>query len=135
MNEKPIEKEKIITHWVENSTEDYKTMLTLFGARRYSWSLFVGHLVIEKLLKAYYVKTNNGYPPFIHNLLRLAVASKILVSDELKLKLTTISAFNINARYDDYKNSFHKRCTPEFTSEWINKIKELRLWIIEQIKA
>jgi len=25
--------------------------------------------------------------------------------------------------------SFKKQCTPEFTSEWINKLKELRPWI------
>lgn len=135
MNEKKLDTQKIINHWILNSNEDYDTMTALFDAKRYSWSLFLGHLVIEKLLKAYFVKTNNDYPPYGHNLLRLAVASKIQITDDLKLKLTTISAFNINARYDDYKNSFQKRCTPEFTSEWINKIKELRLWITELIKT
>lgn len=45
-----------------------------------------------------------------------------------------ISAFNINARYDDYKNSFQKKCTPEFTFDWVDKIKELRVWIKKQIK-
>jgi len=35
----------------------------------------------------------------------------------------------INARYDDYKNSFYKLCTDDFTKEWVTKIKECRLWI------
>jgi|LSQX01.3.fsa_nt_gb hypothetical protein len=35
----------------------------------------------------------------------------------------------INARYDDYKNSFYKLCTDDFTKEWITKTKECRLWI------
>lgn len=90
--------------------------------------------MIEKLLKAYFVKVNNDYPPFVHNLLRLAMISDIKITDELKYKLTTISAFNINARYDDYKRSFQKKCTPEFTSEWIKNIQKLRLWIRELIK-
>ena len=135
MDKKTFDKQTIIDHWVLSSQEDYGTMMTLFDAKRYSWSLFLGHLVIEKLLKAYFVKINDDYPPLIHNLLRLGVISKLKISGELKLKLVTISAFNINARYDDYKNSFCKRCTPEFTFEWINTIKKLRLWIIEQIKA
>ncbi len=27
------------------------------------------------------------------------------------------------------KMSFKKHCTPEFTSEWIEKLKEVRIWI------
>ena len=43
----------------------------------------------------------------------------------------TVTAFNINARYDDYKMSFHKKCTPKFTEDWVEKLKEKRLWIKE----
>ncbi len=47
--------------------------------------------------------------------------------------LDSISRFNIKARYDDYKQSFYKLCTDEFTKEWIEKIKECRLWIKMQL--
>ena len=134
MNKVKLDKQKIINHWIVNSDDDFDTMIALFNAKRYSWSLFLGHLVIEKLLKAYFVKVNLDYPPYMHNLLRLAKESKMDITDDLKYKLTTISAFNINARYDDYKNSFQKKCTPGFTLDWVNKIKELRAWIKEQIK-
>ena len=134
MDKQQFDKEKIIDHWARNSNDDYDTMIAMFDSKRYSWSLFMGHLVLEKLLKAYFVKVNDEYPPYIHNLLRLAIGAKIEVSDDLKLQLTTISAFNINARYDDYKNSFRKKCTPEFTVKWFNIIKELRSWIIKQIE-
>lgn len=134
MNKVKLDKQKIINHWIVNSDDDYDTMIALFNSKRYSWSLFLGHLVIEKLLKAYFVKVNLDYPPYVHNLLRLAKESKMDITDDLKYKLTTISAFNINARYDDYKNSFQKKCTPGFTLDWVNKIKELRAWIKEQIK-
>jgi HEPN domain-containing protein len=104
-------------------------MTVMFNSKRYSWALFIGHLMIEKLLKAYFVKVKSDYPPFIHNLLRLAEKADLKLTDERKEQLVTITAFNINARYDDYKMSFKKQCTPEFTSEWIEKLKELRLWI------
>ena len=90
--------------------------------------------MIEKLLKAYFVKINEDYPPYVHNLLRLAKNSNIKITNNLKLQLTTISAFNLNARYDDYKRSFQKRCTPNYTLEWIDNIKQLRLWILELIR-
>jgi hypothetical protein len=30
---------------------------------------------------------------------------------------------------DDYKRLFYNLCTPQYTTEWIEKIKEYRLWI------
>ncbi len=80
-------------------------------------------------MKAYFVKVKSDYPPFIHNLLRLAEKADLELTDDKREQLVTITAFNINARYDDYKMSFKKQCTLEFTSKWIAKIKELRLWI------
>lgn len=90
--------------------------------------------MIEKLLKAYYTKVKSDYPPFIHNLLRLAEKANLELTEDRKEQFITITAFNINARYDDYKKSFKYRCTPEFTSEWIEKLKGLRLWIRQLIK-
>ena len=101
----------------------------MFDNKKFDWSLFVGHLMIEKLLKALYVKINNDYPPFIHNLLRLAEKCDLELNDDQKLFLVTVTAFNINARYDDYKMSFQQKCTPEFTAKWIENLKINRQWI------
>ena len=124
-----FDKGKLIKYWIEGSDDDYETMRAMLDAKRYSWSLFVGHLMIEKLLKAYYVKVNSNYPPFIHNLLRLAEKANLELTESKKEYLVTITAFNINARYDNYKRSFKERCTPEYTAEWIEKIEEIRTWI------
>jgi HEPN domain-containing protein len=90
--------------------------------------------MIEKLLKALYVKINSDYPPLIHNLLRLAEKCNLDLSDNQRLFFVTVTAFNINARYDDYKMSFQKKCTPEFTSIWIENLKNNRQWIKKLIK-
>ncbi|MFW5721641.1 MAG: hypothetical protein ACOCWW_04590 [Bacteroidota bacterium] len=37
----------------------------MFKFKTFSWSLFIGHLMIEKLLKALYVNTKSDYPPSI----------------------------------------------------------------------
>ena len=124
-----LNKDKLIKYWIDGSDDDFDTMTAMFESKRYSWSLFIGHLMIEKLLKAYYVKIKSDYPPFIHNLLRLAEKADIELTDDQREQLVTITAFNINARYDDYKMSFKNQCTPEFTIEWINKLKKMRPWI------
>lgn len=45
-----------------------------------------------------------------------------------------ITSFNIEARYPDYKHEFYKKCDREFTSLYIRKIKELREWLLDQLK-
>lgn len=91
----------------------------------------MGHLSVEKLLKALYIKIHNAHPPFIHNLLRLAELNNLELSNDKKLFFATVTAFNINTRYDDYKKSFKQKCTHEYTSFWIEQIKEIRVWIMK----
>ncbi len=134
MDNKKFDKERLTKYWIDSSDDDFDTMIEMFKSKRYSWSLFIGHLMIEKLLKAYYVNAKSNYPPYIHNLLRLAEKADMKIDNDKKEQLVTVSAFNINARYDDYKMSFKLRCTPEFTAEWIDKLKELRKWIKQLIK-
>lgn len=133
MNSKKWDKDNLIRYWLEGADDDFDTMTAMYDTKRYNWSLFIGHLMLEKLLKALYVKVNSDYPPYIHNLLRLAEKSNLELSENKKKQLITITAFNINARYDDYKMSFKKQCTPDFTNEWIEKIQDLRTWIKQLI--
>jgi HEPN domain-containing protein len=67
-----IRPENVLKYWITISDNDFDTMMDFFNIKRYNWSLFLGHLVIEKLLKAYYVKTKKEHPPLIHDLLKLA---------------------------------------------------------------
>ena len=106
-NKSEINAEKIVTYWIGSSDKDFDTMNNLFKSKDYHWSLFVGHLVIEKLLKAYFVKNQNEYPPFIHDLRRLAEAANLTLNEEQKLFFDTVTRFNISARYDDYKLNFY----------------------------
>jgi HEPN domain-containing protein len=129
MERKEFDRDKLILYWVDSSDDDFDIMIAMFEAKRFSWALFVGLLMIEKLLKALYAGTNNDYPPYIHNLLRLAEKCKLDLTEDQKIFFLTVTAFNINARYDDYKMSFQRKCTPEFTSAWIENLKIYRLWI------
>ncbi len=128
-----INVEKIIQYWIEMSDNDYNSMLDMVGIKRYNWALFVGQLVIEKLIKAAYVKVHHKHPPFLHDLLKILKKCNVSVTEEQMDILDTITTFNINARYDDYKLAFYKQCTPEYTEIWINNIKNIRQWIIETL--
>lgn len=128
-----IDTDKIVRHWIETSDDDFQTMLSLFEAKSYGWSLFLGHISVEKLLKAYYVNKNKKHAPFTHNLYRLAELSEIELTEEYADWLDKITYFNLNARYDDYKREFYSLCTVDFAKDWIEKIKTTRSWIKQML--
>ena len=128
-----IDVDKVVKHWIETSDDDFKAMLNLFESKSFNWALFVGHISVEKLLKALYVKTYKEHAPFTHNLYRLAELCKVKMTDEQSDWLDKVTSFNLNARYNDYKKEFYYQCTPEFTEFWIEKIKILRSWINQML--
>lgn len=82
MNQENIDIEKIVSHWSTSSERDFNTMMNLYKTKDYHWSLFIGHLVIERLLKAAVVKTIKKHAPLTHDLRRLAKISHIEFEDE-----------------------------------------------------
>ncbi|MGD9558720.1 MAG: HEPN domain-containing protein [Mangrovibacterium sp.] len=132
MNE-DIDDDKTYNHWINTSDKDAVTMDHLYHSKDYHWSLFIGHIVIERLLKACVVKETRKHALFTHDLTKLAELAGLRFSEEHLDWLDTISTFNLNARYDSYKEAFYKKCTYEFTTEWIDKIKMLQAWIKEKL--
>jgi HEPN domain-containing protein len=129
-----MDKDDVFCYWMESSENDYQAMRHLFEKGDYAWSLFIGHLVIEKLLKACYIQQVDISPPFIHDLNRLAEKSEILMNEDQKDTLDAISTFNLRARYDDYKMTFHNKCTRSFTEKWIREIEETRTWLKQKLQ-
>jgi HEPN domain-containing protein len=128
-----LDVDKIVKHWTETSDGDFNTMLILFRSKSYHWALFMGHIAIEKLLKAYFVKQKGIHAPLTHNLYRLAELVELEVSEEYAEWLFKITTFNLNARYDDYKKEFYTMCTIDFAEEWIEKITTLQKWIKQML--
>lgn len=124
----------LMEYWFKSADEDYDTMLYMKAGKKNTWCLFMGHLVIEKLLKGLYAKNNPDDPiaPKIHNLILLSQKANLEVPKEIREKIQTINTFNISARYDDYKKSFDKKCTDEYTKLQIQSIKEVREWLKKQ---
>jgi HEPN domain-containing protein len=124
---------KLMQYWINSSDEDFDAMKVMYKNKKNTWTLFLGHLVIEKLLKGLYAKKNkeNPYTVKSHNLLVLAEKCKLDLTDGEIEKLQIITQFNISARYDDYKESFRKKCTDEYTSKQVKNIEEVRKWLKE----
>ena len=125
--------EKTVNYWLSSSDDDYRVMMDLYKSKNYNWALFLGHISVEKLLKAYYVKKHQNHAPFSHDLFRLAELCELEISEEYANWLDKITSFNINARYEDYKREFYSLCSVSYTEEWITKINTLQKWIKQML--
>jgi HEPN domain-containing protein len=90
--------DSIVKHLKESSDQNYLTMQNLLKSKDFSWALFLGHLLIEKLLKAHYVKKHQIHAIFTHDLLRLARKAELDLTGDVEEWLDEISTFNLNAR-------------------------------------
>ena len=127
--------EEHVEYWLDSAHNDLGAAEQLFLSARYDWSLFIGHLVVEKTLKAYFVyKNDNKFPPKTHNLLKLAEKSDLSLAEEQRLFLDEVNDFNLEVRYPEYRREFYKLCTKEFAEKYFIKIKDFSKWLPSQIE-
>jgi HEPN domain-containing protein len=127
--------ERISTFWLVEADEALQVAAHLIAKNDNSYALFFGHLAVEKILKALFVIKQRKHAPPLHNLLRLARLVGLDMDEATEDKLITVTAFNIEARYPDFKRSFRQRCTPEYTDRQMIMIKELVQWLKSQIPS
>lgn len=108
-----------VKYWLDSANNDLGAAEQLFLSERYDWCLFIGHLVTEKTLKAFFVyKNDSKIPPKTHNLLKLAEASDLPLTEGQKLFLDQVNDFNLETRYPEYRNEFYKFCTSSSTDKF-----------------
>jgi len=124
-----------IKHWLNGADYDIQVSQNLFKMKNYDWCLFIGHIVLEKTLKAIYVQNNqNKIPPKTHKLVKLAQLSSLQLTKEQEMLLDEITDFNIEARYPQYKKEFYKICTEQYANKYLKKIMEFQKWLRSHIE-
>ena len=120
-----INPKRIIEYWQKTAEHDYEVMLYLFKGKKYSESLFFGHIVLEKILKGLVVQETKKQALYTHDLIQLKEIAKLELSqDEIKF-LNKVNEFNIRARYPEYKLQFYKQCNRKYTKNYFDEIVKL----------
>src|SRR4051812_21895464 len=115
-----------IKHWLTSSEDDKETMDSLFKDGRYTHCLFFGHLYLEKICKALWIKNNvENTPPYTHNLLRLLASSNITLTEDDETVLGKLNVYQLSGRYPDYTFSLKKLTNKESTLFFLQKINEI----------
>lgn len=131
--DKKMERQHQIIYWKDSANHDLEVAETLFQHEKYDWCLFIAHLVLEKMLKAFYVQNIDKLPPRMHDLVRLADMAGIEFDEDTLEFLDAVNTFNISTRYPDEKLKFYKMCSREFTTKQFGRIKEIHQWLLKKI--
>lgn len=89
--------------------------------------------MVEKTLKAFYVRDVQEFPPKTHKLENIAEKTQLKLSAEEIDFLKEINEFNLETRYPDKRFSFYQKCDYQFTKEYFEKIKEFYQCLLQKI--
>ncbi|MCD4785504.1 MAG: HEPN domain-containing protein [Candidatus Eremiobacteraeota bacterium] len=122
-----------IDYWIQISEYDFEVAKSLFEKGHYIYVGFMCHQVIEKILKAAYVKATETIPPRTHNLDKLITGSGNAgkISQEYLNFLDELTPLNIEARYPAHKDAIYKMIDKKKARTIIEKTESLKTWIIE----
>jgi HEPN domain-containing protein len=121
--------DKTISYWSQGAKYDMDVAGAMFKTQKYPYALFMGHLAIEKLLKALVVKHTKKHAPFSHSLPYLAEGSGIKIPPPVLMGLREFMQFHFEARYPDATKLFYDKCTKAYTAAKLKEMKKVFQWI------
>ncbi len=125
--------EKTVAYWLKGAKYDLSVSRALFKTKKYPYALFMGHLALEKLLKALYVKHRKTHSPITHSLPLLAEKSKLSIPESVVIQLREFMEFYFEARYPDEQKAFYAKCTRAYTSKNLKEIRRVFQWLKKQL--
>ena len=129
------QKEKLIDYWVRSAEYDLEVSESLYEKSRFHYSLFFGHLAIEKILKALFVKKKSIHAPFSHSLTYLVEKAGIEIQQERLERLAGFMDFYIEGRYPGDLDDIFRKYNPTLTREKREEVKEMFAWLKEKLQT
>jgi HEPN domain-containing protein len=127
-------KDDHIQYWKTTAESDWQAVQNLFEKGSYLQAMFFSHLVLEKLLKAHWVKDNReNVPPKTHNLTILHDQTDLELTETDQEFIVEMNTFQLAGRYPDYHFKISKLCTPTYTKEKLEAIEKLKLYILSML--
>jgi len=118
--------QKQIDYWINGAEDDILTADLLIREKRILHGLFFCHLVIEKAIKAHYVKTTGEVAPRTHNLINLSENAGLNYDEDTQIFLGILMKYQLQGRYPDYNPVL-----PDLirVREYFDKTKNLLQWL------
>ncbi|MEI6614585.1 MAG: HEPN domain-containing protein [Chrysiogenales bacterium] len=124
---------KTIEYWQNSAEYDLGVADVLLEKGKYHYSLFFGHLSLEKILKAIFVKFTSDHAPITHSLPLLAQKSGLNIDSSHLEKLAEFMEFYLEGRYPGDLEMVYKKFDRSFTEKKLAEIKEVFQWLKKKL--
>lgn len=124
---------KTIEYWQNSAEYDLGVADVLLEKGKYHYSLFFGHLSLEKTLKAIFVKFTSDHAPITHSLPLLAQKSGLNIDSSHLEKLAEFMEFYLEGRYPGDLEMVYKKFDRSFTEKKLAEIKEVFQWLKKKL--
>lgn len=118
-----------ISFWLDAGNYDLKTAEFMQMSGRYVYTAFLCQQVIEKYLKALYIKKTSKEPPRTHNLVYLVGLVELDITDEQLKLFTDLTSYYIEGRYPTYKQKVSKILNKTKAYTILTETREFIRWL------
>jgi len=128
-------KQEHINYWLESAKKDEDLMNYIYQGKRYVQALFFGHLFLEKICKALWIKNHeDNIPPKSHNLIKLLNESSISLDIDDQTFLLILNKFQIESRYPEDIDNLYKITDQYIVNEYFAKIKKIKECLLKNLR-
>ncbi|NPV81651.1 MAG: HEPN domain-containing protein [Firmicutes bacterium] len=121
--------------WLEQAEYDFPTAKAMFNARKYTYTIYMCQLTLEKALKAIVTQRTGEAPPRTHKLLSLAEIARIKPTKDHLEFLGIMDAIGTGARYPKDLAATRKAYSREFTKGYLAGTGELLEWLKRKLTS
>jgi len=121
-------------NFIKSSEYDLETAQFMFDTRRYVYVIFMCHLSLEKLLKAFVSEANQTTPPKSHNLIYLIKIGNIQLPKDYLEFIAKINNASIITRYPEDFLKTLEAYPEDIAFEYLSITKEIHKWLKQDKK-
>lgn len=122
--------QKQTDYWIKGASQDIDTAELLIREKHFLHGLFFCHLVLEKAIKAHYVKNNKQSAPKSHNLIYLSENTGLSFTEETMVFFGILMRYQLEGRYPDYNPFIPDEAV---INNYLSTTKEILQWLKEKL--
>lgn len=119
--------------WINDSDYDLQSAKVMLDSGRYFFVVFMCHLTIEKLLKAFIVERQSIEPPKIHSLVGLVTRGGLAIPAEHRPLIDQLNTMSVVTRYPDGRRAIASLLTNESMTALYKRTVWLAQWLKQEL--
>jgi HEPN domain-containing protein len=122
-------------NWVDDADYDLQSAKAMLDSGRYFFVVFMRHLTVEKLLKAFIVERQSVEPPKIHNLVGLVTRIGLTIPAEHRPLIDQLNTMSVVTRYPDGRRAIASTLTNESATSLYEGTVKLAEWLKQELTS